>query len=494
MPISGPVVHQQLMDAYAEMQQRLDHARAGLAGTELRDQLDDDRSAALVRLAEHYLPELTPDAVRQTWEEIQPAISRVLLRKQEHVDRMKVELVALNQERGQNDSKLVALNQELDQVLQEQEELATEVEQRLREDSEFAQLSDRAAVAEVALERAEANLEEIDQDSAKKLPGYEDSSLFTYLRDREYGSANYDKRGLTRRMDRWLAKMIDYNKAKQGYDFLRETPERMRQIIAEDRQSLDTVMDELERRRDDVATALGLSEKISQAQEIHGQREELVLALDSLLERTDHVESELNQMEGSRGPYYREAIELFRDMLERSDSRELKRRAERTIEITDDQIVARLMGVEIEIGALENEARRRARDLDRMGSFLEDLGRLIQRFRAAKFDSSRSQFVGSLDVFDAVQRAGEDNDIEDLWKRVRDAQRWGPTAIERVTQVASHPLTQVLINAMAHAAGGAMENHARRAGRRRAQRNSSRNSSRGGGSWSWDSSSGWKRY
>jgi hypothetical protein len=195
-------------------------------------------------------------------------------------------------------------------------------------------------------------------------------------------------------------------------------------------------------------------------------------------------------MEGSRGPYYREAIDLFRDMLDRSDSRELKRRAERTIEITDDQIVARLMGVETEIGALENAARKRARDLDRMGAFLEDLGRLIQRFRAAKFDSSRSQFVGSLDVFDAVERASEDNDIEDLWKRVRDAQRWGPTVIERVTKVASHPLTQVLINAMAHAAGGAMENHARRAGRRRSQRDSSWR----GGSWSWDSSGGWKRH
>ncbi len=126
-----------------------------------------------------------------------------------------------------------------------------------------------------------------------------------------------------------------------------------------------------------------------------------------------------------------------------------------------------------------------------MQSFLEDLGRLIQRFRAAQFDSSRSQFVGSLDVFEELDRAEDQNDIDGLWRRIRSAQRWGPTAIEQVTRVATHPLTQVLVNAMAHAAGGAMQAHARRAGDRRAQRDSSRG---GSGSWGGGSSSGgWQR-
>ena len=89
MPISGPVVHRQLMDAYSELQSRLESTRAQVEQTsEQRDQLDDERSEALVSLAEHYLPELTRDAIQKTWSEIRDAVAQVLLRKEEHVHRL----------------------------------------------------------------------------------------------------------------------------------------------------------------------------------------------------------------------------------------------------------------------------------------------------------------------------------------------------------------------------------------------------------------------
>jgi uncharacterized membrane protein len=44
--------------------------------------------------------------------------------------------------------------------------------------------------------------------------------------------------------------------------------------------------------------------------------------------------------------------------------------------------------------------------------------------------------------------------------------------MDQITQVATHPMTQVLINAMAHAAAGALQAQARDAGERRASRQS----------------------
>jgi len=82
------------------------------------------------------------------------------------------------------------------------------------------------------------------------------------------------------------------------------------------------------------------------------QRGEQLTALDQLLQETESVQAELNDLDHPRGEYYREAIELFRAMLERSGSRDLKRRARETEELTDDQIVARLMGVETEMTRL----------------------------------------------------------------------------------------------------------------------------------------------
>lgn len=480
MSISGPVVHRQLIEAYQQVQSQLKSARASIEQTaDQRDRLHEDRNETLLSLAEHYLPELSREAIEKTSFEIREAVEQVLRRKEDHVRRLEETIEILNRERQQQEQQLADTGQRLDQAVQSQEEFSARVEQRLQDDQAFVQLTDRAAVAEAALERAEANLDEIDQDAARKLPAYRESALFQYLHEREYGTDQYVHRGLTRRMDRWLAKFIDYHQAKKSYQFLRKTPEQMRQIIAEDRQALDTVMDELERRRDEVAERLGLPEKLERTRQLQQQRSEQLNSLDEVLADSDRAQVELSDLDDSRGPYYREALTLFRDMLEQRDVGELDRRAQQTPEITDDQIVARLMGVEGDLGQLEADRRRRREEVDRIQAFLEDLGRLMQRFRAAEFDSTRSEFLETLDVFEEVLRAQEDGDIEGLWQIIRSSQRWGPTAAEQITAVATHPLTQVLINAMAHAAGGALASQARRAGYRRGQRD--RN---WGGGWS----------
>ena len=236
MPLSGPDVHRQLMDAYANAQARLEASRGRLsADAQQRNQLDEDRGEALVSLAEHYLPELTRDAIRHAWREIRDDLSSILLRKEDHQRRLAESLTAQSADRRQQEEGLLKLNEQLGQLHQQHQQLVEEIDQRLRQDEQFIALSDRAALAEAALERAEANFAEIDQDAARKLPAYEESTLFRYLRDRGFGTQAYTQRGFTRRMDRWLAKFINYDEARRGYDFLRKTPEQMRKIIAEDR-------------------------------------------------------------------------------------------------------------------------------------------------------------------------------------------------------------------------------------------------------------------
>ncbi|MGB7343743.1 MAG: hypothetical protein WBD20_06000 [Pirellulaceae bacterium] len=487
MPISGPVVHQQLMAGYTNAQAALKSARESISDTkEQRDQLDDTRGEALVDLAEHYLPELTRDAIRTTWVEIRSTVAQIIERKESHCSQLRQSLDRLNLNRDQEESRLVSITERRDAALDVQHSIAEEVESALRQDQEFAQLSDRAAVAEAALERAEANLNEIEQDAASKLPAYDNSKLFRYLYDQGFGTPKYPKRGFTRRMDRSIAKLIDFNKAKQGYEFLKTTPEQMRKIIATDRQSFDTVMLELERRRDQVALEKGLLEKIQLVEQLQAENNAQVQQLDELRQKTETTEHELTDLENTRGPYYREAITVFRDMLDRADTRDLARRARSTAEITDDQIVAQLSGVQSDIENLDTAAKQRRDEIRLRQEFLDALGRMIQQFRASEFDSSRSQFVGSLDIVEELHRGRDARDVDYLWDKIRESQRWGPTAVEQLTKVATHPLTQILINAMAHAAGGALENHARRAGHRRS----------GGRSWSggfgsgWDSSSG----
>ena len=489
MTISGPAMHRQLTDGYKDVQTRLEKMRTQVSSFDIkRGELDDSRSDALLDLAEYYLPELTRAAVQDSWVEVRSAVSRIMLRKDDHQNRVETKLAEVNDRRFLHDDRLFDLNAKLDDASREQAGLAKQVEDRLASDDAFVSLTEKAAIAEAALERAEANLNEIEQDAARKLPGYEESSLFTYLQNRKYGTSEYKKRGFTRRMDRWLAKLIDYHKAKQGFEFLTETPDQMRKIIASDRESLDTVMGELEKRHDQIATEMGLTAATKSIGRLQEQRQSQLEELETIREETESLEAELNDLEDTRGSYYREAVKAFRDMLSGLDSHDLASRARRTPSLTDDQIVARIMGVEEKIENLDRDTRRYHQDVGEMQRCLESLGRMIQRFRASKFDSGRSQFLDSASVIDDLMRATTEQDIEYVWDKVRKSQRWGPTLGEKITNVATHPVTQVIVSAMAQAAGAAMQEHARRAGQRRYDR-----SRHGNAPWFGDSSDNYRR-
>lgn len=489
MPVSGLVVHQQLIQAYQEAQHELEVARGQVAaaGVELGE-LAQHRGEAIVNLAQHYLPELTHEAIRKTWAEVQPAISGVLTRKEHHSRRLATQIDEFSFSRERAELGLKSISASLDEAIESQGELATAVSQELSADPGFATLSDRAAEAEAALQRAEANLAEIEQDVRRKLPSYENSALFMYLHERSFLTPKYEHRGMTRSVDQWLGRFIGYRDARQGYDFLKTTPVHMKEVIAEDRAALNTVLDELENQRDVVANRRGLPAAIQKTKDLSDQREAILVELEEIETQAEALQSECTEIENNRGPYYREAIDKFRDMIASADPESLARRARSTPDIEDDQIVSTLQGVSAEIDQIGSQVRGRQQRIEQLTSHLQSVGAIISRFRAAGFDSARAQFSGTEDVVEEIRGAKEARgNYEDVWQRIRRSHRWGPSTADQFTRVATHPMTQVLINAMAHAAAGALQAQAQQAGNRRT---SSRPTHGGGGSFGGGASRG----
>ncbi|MGB0761155.1 MAG: hypothetical protein ACPGPS_16535 [Rubripirellula sp.] len=467
MMIPGPTVHQQLMDAYKRLTEQLEQDRKSMHDVqEQYEKLDAERDDALRSLAQHYLPELTADAINSTWREVQSDISTLLLQKEDEDRSLQQKLKQLQENRTTTEKALLQATNVLDSAILEQNKVSAVVEKRLQEDTQFVELADRAAIAELALERAESNLHEIDQDAARKLPAYQASTLFQYLYERGYGQKEYRSRGLTRRIDRWLARYIDFTKARQGYDFLKQTPDQMRKIIAEDRRSLNIVMEELERKRDRVADEMGLPEKISLTDRLTRDRQQILQTANFVSESMNEVEDRINDLSDPRGSYYQQAIEIFRQTLVGFKSSDLKKRAEATKDdLTDDQIVARLSGVESDRGDLQ-EATRDRRNLQKQKQHvIEELGRVIQRFRAAHFDSMRSHFLDTLSIDEELAYTEDAEDARKLWQKIRRSQRWGDHESE--DDAGGSSLKQVLVNAMGKAAGDERGDDARRAGARR---------------------------
>ncbi|WP_149498250.1 coiled-coil domain-containing protein [Roseiconus lacunae] len=471
MPISGPEMHRSLIDGFKRLQNRLESTRQqSVESDDNHGELKDDRSEALLDLARHYLPELSATSIEATWPEVRSSLNSVLMRMQDKRRRCRLESQAVNDRRSIEEDRLIQLNADLDTATEKRDALATDIQRQLAEDETFVELSQRAAAAETALERAEANLNEIEQDAARKLPGFKKSTLFSYLIEQNYGTDRYGSRGFTRRMDRWLAKYIDFSKAKKSYDFLTQTPDQMRSIIANDRAALQTVMEEIEQRHDHVVKKSGLPKTIETVHSLTAERETLLKSLEKTRERSESLEDQLDDLENPQGEFYREAIEVFRRRLAAIKTTDLDSKAKSTVEVTDDQIVARIQGIDASLERLDEEQRRSRKTVRDLQRGLDALGRMMQKFRAAKFDAARSQFLDSFNVGDRIDRVNEADDIDDLWQDLRRAQRWGPSAAQ---QVGGNPVTSLLVGAMAEAAG-AMTEQARRAAHRSRRSYSSR--------------------
>jgi chromosome segregation ATPase len=467
MPISGPQAHQQLIAAYDQTAAQLERLRGQLGQVEQhRDRLEDDRDQTLTKLAEYYLPDLTTDSIQKTWAGIRPSMHEILLRKEGRLRELKTQLEDENFFRTNLEANLKEINDRLDAAEQRQAEIAGEVEAFLGSQAEFVELSNRAALAEIALQRAQDNLDEVSQDAARKLPAFNECNLFSYLKDRHFGTPQYTSGGFTRRMDRAIAKMVNYSESKRNFDYLTNTPNTMRTIIAEDRGALEIVLDELQQHRDRAAHKFGLITQLNTVEMIVRERETALATLKTQAEACEATQSQLNELENPRCEFYREAVDLFRGMLANTESSELRQEARRTPEITDDQIVASLRGIETQLDQTDLTTSRHHDELQQSQLVHEAVGRLIQRFRASGYDRAHCQFSDALDLIGSIDRIRRPADVDALWDSLRRTQNWGPTTMDKITAVATHPMTQVMVNAMAHAAAGAMSEHARRAGQR----------------------------
>lgn len=475
MPIPGPSVAQQLHHAYQAGQQALSEARSSAHATgQMLENLSSDRRDALADLARHYLPELTFEAVQKMWSDVRQGVEAILLRQQDQAARLSGMIAGAEQDYESLVARIDQSAAQRDALATQQEQVSGQLSSQLAADEGFRDLTQRAAEAEAALERAEASLEEIEHEAMQKLPEYEKNSLFMYLYKRGLATPTYTWRGFTRRMDRWVGGLINYQQARQGYEYLKTTPQKVRELIAQDREALNVVMTELERRRDQAAAQLGLPEILQRVEQAEQAHREMLASSDRLRGETDRLRLERTQAENPTGRFYQEAIEYLKSTFDATHKQQLTERARRTPDPRDDQIVARLLHVDDQVQGVTDDAHARQQQIEWLDRYLADLGMLHQRFRAAGYDAANSMFDDSLNLVERLRLVREGRDsIDEVWQMIRHTQRFGPTLLEAtgegLARVARHPLTHVLVHAMAQAAGEAMMGHARRAGDRRSR-------------------------
>lgn len=426
-------------DVLRVLEDALAHARG--RGNELQnslsqlDQLTQEavsrRGKAVLDLARHYLPEMSAQAVERSFHEVRRDLEDLLLRQQRRQRELQTEWDAALDDRQQLEKQLEQITAELNALVTRREELQTQLAEQLLADAGFQQLSQQAFASEDALKRNEERVAESRKEAKEKLPAYERSSLFKYLQKRKYGTPEYACRGLTKRLDGWVARMIDYPRARHSYDFLRVTPELMAAEVERRRTEFAGLMEQIEAIEDERSDKIGLTDVLAQGVDCGKRRDELLSRIDLEQERRNRIEQEIKAMESDSNEFHAQGIDRLQKFLGSMEESALEAKTRQTAERTDDELFAEIAWLNKQLQETRENGEQLYRERAAWEEKLSGLDYIVRRFHLSEYDSQRSMFPDSFDPGPYVDQylRGEIN-RDGLWQALSEMQRFAPTWVQ----------------------------------------------------------------
>lgn len=473
MPIEGTELFETLqgeLQAAGDSVARCESDASTLEGQ--TNDLLDLRGKALLELARHFLPTMSRPAIESTFDGIRSDLLAILARKDERQKRLQSELAAGLEETRRVEAELADVTKRLNEKVAERERLEIQVAETLKQNADFQERSKLALHAEEQLHRNEQRVADMQKEAAEKLPRYEESRLFRYLLDRHYGTPEYQAKGLILELDRWVARLIRFNEARFGYDFLKKTPELVASEVARRRTQFNELMEQVEAIEHAESEKAGLKAVLHEGEELGDRRDALVQDLETRRQNAQGLKDELAGLAQQQNAFYGEALARFGKFLGETRTALLEQRARQSPEPDDDAIVAQIAALDRQLDELKPRLSALA-DRHRAGERVrEGLDRIVRRYRQSNFDSRRSYFDGSFDPRQGLDafRSGR-IDAENFWGALRSSQRFRPHWIETTTGDAADLITspsgRVILGAVINMANAALRDAAVRGVQRR---------------------------
>jgi hypothetical protein len=430
------------------------------------------RSDVLVKLARHYLPEMSRPAVAKSAAEIGKDLLAIVARKEARQQELQAKLESCEREAKQTKADLDRVTVLLNDKVKEREHLEVQVAESLKNREDFQVRSKLALEAEEQLHCNEQRVAEIEKEATEKLPHYENSSLFRYLRDRHFGTPEYHAGRFVTLVDSWVARLIDYRKARIGYSFLKKMPAAVADEVARRRQQFNELMKQVDALQHAEAERIGLTKVLEEGAALGTERDRLVAAFEQREQQAQDYRQDLAKLEQVESQFYQEGIERFSKFLGETSDAVLRQRARATPEPEDDALVNEVSTLHAQITTMESQAKAVTQRQQLLASAQANVDSLVRRYRQANFDSQRSCFPDGIDVQDDLARLTSGSaDAEALWQKIRARQQFRPHWIDSSGatggQVLNSPGGRILVGAIVNSASNALRNAAFRSATRR---------------------------
>lgn len=377
--------------ALAQIERTIEEARrqetqleqAWQTATEEAARLRIERTEAFRELARLKLDAITRDGVVGQLDAAERQALNLLTSRRETLKVLTERRHQAEQRVRQAAAERHAAAKAVEEVLSEIDALRKSVEADTRTKPEWA--AARARIDEVAgmAEQAEKKALQAEADREEKRKPYEADPLFMYLWRRKFGTAAYRVGPFTRFMDRLVARVVGYDKARPNYTMLNEIPARLREHVERMKSEVEAERARLTALERSTLVAAGiepmearLGEAKAGLREAEGRLNEAGEALTAI-DRT----YDTSVLEGDAP--YREAVELLAAADSREDLNHLYQEAIRTPTPRDEEIVRRIQATDVMIARADRQvanAHRQLQDLAQRRAMIErERGEFLRR-------------------------------------------------------------------------------------------------------------------
>ncbi|MGE0766296.1 MAG: hypothetical protein AB7L90_07510 [Hyphomicrobiaceae bacterium] len=328
-------------------------------------------------------------------------------------------------ERAAHVARQDGLSRRIAELEAQLDRFGTEARTVLQQDSEYRELSEAHDALAATLDKAIEKAEQVTRDEHEKGLPYRSDPLFMYLWQRKMGTPAYQATGLTRVLDEWVARLVQYPGARANYALLTEIPVRLRAHAEDVRRQAGEAklrLDEVEAAR---TRELAGADLIAELKSERERQTELAGQLEKVTSELTETGHQLKTYAKGEDQSFIAAVAAYAAFLEREPLRRLMGDAAATETREDDQVVEEVRGLASALEALEAANASRRRRLDQLSERKMELQRLASNFRRQRYDDVGSEFEDSPGVDDLLQMLlrGAITAAE-YWIRMQRQQHW----------------------------------------------------------------------
>lgn len=388
---------------------------------ERHGKLLDDERGVLEELARLYLPELSPDAVSGGLRELRRELEEALLVQATRRDELGEEITRAEVSVATEAGRVEALEGEEEELGIRLERSRRAVEDELASDRDHAARVDEHETLmsrQALLKGRRARLASAGNLESRR---YEAFRPFAYLLARGYGGPEHRAGFITRWLDRWLARRVDFEGLHHNYRILKEGPRAVLTEIEALRERAAELEISIDARAREASERLGLVRALAAVAAADKRLAAARTELERARARVDALRTELRAVEARRGGPYEEALGRHREFLEDQTIQDLVKRARATPDPRDDTLVGHLDDLRRRIEESGRELAVHRAELERLGGRAGKLSE-AERLAARLFTSRRSRFRDDFRVEDVVEPLVQGTDsVQSVLHRIAEA-------------------------------------------------------------------------